>query len=149
MQDSEKSEIQQTSDRDELVARVIRGKQTTLTLLCTWSQEQRAYVIREDGSDLELERSDNVITAQRLADMHLEVFREGYDRGYAAAEADHAARNTERSARLQRGTDSRHLSNPGVNLFLRHADAAPGPAEGERRDRDDGEGHAEGDRPGG
>jgi hypothetical protein len=80
-------------------ARVICNQKTTLTLLLWWDEQQRGYVIQEEGSDLNLEVSGSETVAYRLADMYLDGFREGYDRGYASAEAEHTVRNAERSAR--------------------------------------------------
>jgi hypothetical protein len=74
-------------DRSEhAFARVIRNRRSILTLLITWDEQQRGYIIREAGSDLDLEVSGSETIAYRLADMYLDGFREGYDRGYAAAE---------------------------------------------------------------
>lgn len=121
-------------DTEQNVARVIRGGATTLVLFIEWDQERRAYVIHEEGSDETLEYSDAFGAIYRLADMYLEGFREGYDRGYESAEAEHTKRDA--------------VIVPDPYRIRRNPRAFARSAEGDRRDRDDGEGHAEGDGPG-
>lgn len=122
-------------------ARVIRDRTTTLIIIVRWHTTECVYEILEEGSDLILERTTGHGNAHRLADMYLDGFREGYDRGYAAAQAEYAARYTAAVT---------IPDNYRTRIHLNHsADPNPGPAESLGRDRDNGEGQSEGDRPGG
>jgi hypothetical protein len=119
-------------DLNANVARVIRNGETTLTLLMRWDRERSCYVIWEEGSDETLEYSDVIDTIYRLADMYLEGFREGYDRGYAARDAEHLD----------------PVVVPDPYRIRRNPGSFTRPTESDGRNRIDGEGSAEGDRPG-
>lgn len=141
MPDSKRSKIQVTNPEEATAAgedevchddyaRVIRDGTTTLILVIRWHPTQSVYEIHEEDSDLILERSTGHGNAHRLADMYLDGFREGYDRGYQSAEAERAAGDAD------------------PYRIRRHTRTISYPAQSDRRDRDDDQGHAEGDGPG-
>lgn len=134
------------ADAGPNVARIIRNGETTLTLLVRFDRERSCYVVWEEGSDETLEYSGVIDVIYRLADMYLEGFRKGYDRGYydacIAELRDYALREKPEHGYINQraaADTTRHLVYGEPPSYC--------PVEGDGGNRVDDQGSAEGDRP--